>query len=95
MTASEMSKLLVRLGACSEARAWAKGKTLPEVWEQCDRADWLLWLIGRMVGEVGWPDHKAIVSVACDCAELALPYMQPGGKSPSHRHRDSACLGAG
>ena len=82
MNATEMAKLLRDLGACSPARDWAKGKTLEQIWITCERADWLLWLIGKMCGKKGWPDRKAIVLVACDCAELALPYVEIGDNRP-------------
>ena len=82
MNATEMTKLLRHLGACESARSWAKGKSLAEIWMQCDRTDWLLWLVGRMSGKSGWPDRKEIVLVACDCAELALLYVKPGEDRP-------------
>ena len=40
---------------------WAKGKSLPEVWEQCPRTDWLIWLCGKMAGNEGWPTAVEIV----------------------------------
>ena len=82
MNKSQVEQLLIDLRACDEARLWAKGKTLAEIWEQCERADWLLWLGGRMCGKDGWLDRKAIVSIACDCAELALPYVNAGDGRP-------------
>ena len=82
MNATKMATLLRDLGACSPARDWAKGKTLEQIWITCERADWLLWLIGKMCGKKGWPDRKAIVLVACDCAELALPYVEIGDNRP-------------
>lgn len=33
--------------ACSPARAWAHGKTVHQAWRECERKDWLLWLISR------------------------------------------------
>jgi hypothetical protein len=54
MDAAEFRKLLVRLEACSEARRWADGRSLQETWDVCDRADWLLWLAGRMADKPGW-----------------------------------------
>ncbi len=33
--------------ACNEAKEWAKGKTLEEIWETCHRGDWMLWLFRR------------------------------------------------
>jgi hypothetical protein len=82
MNAAEFSALLADLDACFEAREWAKGKNLRVVWQTCDRADWLLWLVGRMEGIEGWPDRKAIVAVACDCAELALSFVARGEDRP-------------
>jgi len=31
--------------ACEEARSWAKGKSLQEIWQTCDNAKWLIWLL--------------------------------------------------
>jgi hypothetical protein len=73
---SEFRELLVNLGACREARDWARGKSLAEVWRSCDRADWLLWLCGRMAGQEGWPTRPQIILVACLCAERALPLFE-------------------
>ena len=82
MTALKFMQLLRKLGACEEARTWAKGKDLHEVWTSCDRADWLLWLAGRMADEPGWPTRKQIVLAACACAETALRYVKPGEDRP-------------
>ncbi len=82
MNESQVEQLLIDLRACEEARLWAKEKTLAEIWEQCERTDWLLWLCGHMVGKDGWPDRKAIISIACDCAELVLPYVKAGDDRP-------------
>lgn len=63
---------LVKLGACTEAITWANGKELPEVWATCERADWMLWLVGKMTGKVGWPARQQIVLVTCLFAEDVL-----------------------
>lgn len=34
--------------ACLPARGWADGKSFQEIWETCDRADWLIWLLKRL-----------------------------------------------
>ncbi len=78
MNDKEFSQLLRDIGACADARAWAKGKSLAEVWEQCERGDWLLWLCGRMVDKDGWPTRKELVLAACACAETALKYVKAG-----------------
>jgi pyruvate/2-oxoglutarate dehydrogenase complex dihydrolipoamide acyltransferase (E2) component len=43
MNPTETMQRLIELGACEEARKWAKDKTAQECWEQCHRGDWLLW----------------------------------------------------
>ena len=82
MNAEEVEELLISIEACSEARKWAKGKTLAEIWDQCERIDWICWLLGRMEGKEGWPDRKAIVLAACSFAELALPFVKAGEERP-------------
>jgi len=39
--------VLIRLQACYEAMEWAGDKTLQEIWETCERGDWMLWLLRR------------------------------------------------
>ncbi len=46
-TKESIQDTLRRLGACEDAREWAKGKTWPEIFETCHRGDWLLWLYRR------------------------------------------------
>lgn len=75
MNAEECKALLEIIDACKDARQWAKGKTLHEVWTTCERGDWLLWLAGRMEGQPGWHTRQQIVLAACDCAETALQYV--------------------
>jgi hypothetical protein len=82
MNAIEMQKLLRSLHACKEALTWAKGKTLAEIWEQCERGDWLLWLCGRMCGKDGWHTRQELVLAACVCAEKALKYVKKGADRP-------------
>jgi hypothetical protein len=74
--------LLKSLGACADARTWAKGKNFAEVWTTCERGNWLLWLCGRMIGKEGWPTRQQVVLAACDCAELALVHVRKGEDRP-------------
>ena len=76
MNAKQLSDLLRRQNACTEARDFASGKTLSEAWAACDRADWMLWLCGRMAGETGWPTRQELVLAACACAETVLPLFE-------------------
>ncbi len=83
LSANDLEVLLVKLKACSEARIWASGKTLTEVWTTCERGDWMLWLAARY-GDV---PLKILVAVACDCAEPAIAYNVPDGET-----RPQECL---
>src|ERR1035437_9584353 len=76
MNAEQFTKLCRKHGACAEGIAWIKGKSLAEFWKTCDRADWMLWIVGRMAGEKGWPTRQDIVLAACLCAETALPIFE-------------------
>ena len=85
MNARELNRKLRLMGACSEAVRWAEGKSFREVWNTCERADWMLWLCGRMAGTGGWPSRSQIVVLACDFAEGVLPPFEkkyPNDKRP-------------
>jgi hypothetical protein len=82
-----LSKKLESMNACPEAVEWTKGKSLSEAWRGCKRADWMLWLLGRMVGNKGWPTHKQVVLLACDCAELALRHVPDDETRPAEAIR--------
>ena len=72
LNAEDFESLLAsgRLDACNQAREWAKGKSLAEVWKTCHRGDWMLWLAARY-GDV---PLKTIVAIACDAVEPALAF---------------------
>ena len=57
-------KLLDELNACQEAKQWAAGKTLSQAWQECQRADWMLWLLGRSP-----INKKTIATIAVEFAE--------------------------
>ena len=42
--AGEAGALLRRAGAPDELSAWAEGKPIDRAWDDCLRADWLVWL---------------------------------------------------
>ena len=44
----KLDSLLRELGACSDAKKWASGRTIEEVVETCERGDWLLWLAAKI-----------------------------------------------
>jgi len=39
-----MKELLLKLNACEPAIKWTEGKSWKEIFNQCPRGDWLLWL---------------------------------------------------
>jgi hypothetical protein len=68
---------LIKLDACKDAIAWVGDKTQSEAWATCQRGDWMLWLaVKKNV------DRKLLVQAACDCAELADPYLTDGAREP-------------
>ena len=82
MGALEFASVLRELRACTEARLWAEGKSLEEVWQQCERGDWLLWFCGMMAGREGWPTRQHVVLAACACAETTLKNVPEGEGRP-------------
>ena len=57
-------ELLNKLNACQDAKLWASGKTLSQAWQECQRADWMLWLLGRSS-----INKKTIATIAVEFAE--------------------------
>jgi hypothetical protein len=82
LNAKQFSDLCRSLGACQEGQEWIKGKSLDEFWQTCDRADWMLWILGKQIGKKGWPDRKTLVLLACLCAETALKFVPAGEDRP-------------
>ena len=62
-----MMKLLDELNACQEAKQWAAGKTLSQAWVECNRPDWMLWLLGRSS-----INKKTIATIAVEFAETCV-----------------------
>ena len=73
---------LASLNACGEAVRWASDRDLLTAWRDCERADWMLWLCGKMVGAPTWPTRKQLVLAACACAETALRLVPTGEDRP-------------
>jgi len=90
-----MSKLqdkLIEMRACKDAVAWVGNRTLKQAWEACERADWMLWLVGKMCEhpqrkKLGWPTRKQLVLATCDCAETALKHVPEGETRPAEAIR--------
>jgi hypothetical protein len=78
MDANQLQAALIRLNACSDAVAWAEGKSLSVAWRTCQRGDWLLWLACRAN-----VDRKLIVRATCDVAKTTLKYIPAGELRPA------------
>jgi hypothetical protein len=74
-----MTKLqteLTKLRACSQAVSWCGQRTAAQAWQECDKADWLLWLAARTL------PHSLVVLAACACARTALSHVPAGEERP-------------
>ena len=67
---------LVKMGACEDAVAWVGDRNITAAWAECQRADWMLWLAGRVV------KRPLIVLAACACARTALRYVPTDENRP-------------
>ena len=79
MTNAKVLELFSRYRACKELEKWAKehGGPLAEIWRDCERGDWLLWLAVR--AKIG---RRAVVTAACACARTALVHVLVGEERP-------------
>ena len=70
-----ITKHLRALGACGEARRWARPYATARIaWAACQRPDWLLWIVGRASWgrPHGSPEHRQITLLAVLCARSTL-----------------------
>src|SRR5690349_17926772 len=74
---TKLQTLLESMNACRYAREWIGDRTLAKAWNECPRADWLLWFAARR-----GVDKKKIVLAACACARLALKFVRAGEDRP-------------
>ncbi len=85
MTRKQLLAKLRTLRACKNAVDWLKSSdydSLQSAWNACERPDWMLWLLYRLGA-----DRKLMVTLACDCAETALPIWHkryPKDDRPAH-----------
>ena len=74
-----MKKLLKRLHACVESIQWVGGRTPEQAWVECERAEWMLWLLEH---KPRLTNKRTITLIACDIAETALKFVPPGEDRP-------------
>ena len=73
---------LIEKDACSDAVEWVGEKSEAQAWSKCQRADWMIWCLGKMSGTPGFPDINRIVLLACWCARRSLKYIPDGEDRP-------------
>ncbi len=74
---------LQALGACDEAVEWAgKQESAATAWRDCQRGDWMLWLLGKLSGKPDSVKRRKLVLCACECARLSLKYVKRGEERP-------------
>jgi len=56
---------LIKQDACGEAINWVGNMSEREAWENCERADWMLWLLAKRLDTPGYPTRQAIVQLGC------------------------------
>ena len=74
---TEFQRYLLSVRACAEAREWAGARNARQAWDECERADWLLWW-AAMAGV----DRKIVVKAACQCERRALRFVPDGEMRP-------------
>jgi hypothetical protein len=73
---------LEALRPCFEALEWAKAqKTNAAAWANCERADWMLWLLGKLSGPRGSLSRRKLVGCAAECAATATKYVKNKGQA--------------
>lgn len=74
---TQFANLLVSFCACKPAQYWVAGRTLPEAWRDCNKAEWLLWLAVAF-----GVDHRTIVLASAACSREALVFVPKGEDRP-------------
>jgi len=76
-------KPIAALKPCQEALNWAEAySSLTAAWASCERGDWMLWLLGKLVGPPESDSRRRLTLAACACARLALPHISKGETRP-------------
>ena len=72
-TMTEVKQFADKHGACRDGAKWANQyKTLAEVYDNCERGDWLLWML-RHAKKI---NKRQAVQIAIFCAERVLPICE-------------------
>lgn len=74
-----------RIGSCDEFLDFARRRlTLQEAWNDCERGDWLLCLLGSCCNPVDFTEgrRRQLARCACDCAGSSLALAQRRSELP-------------
>lgn len=82
----EFHKLLQELNACDPAKKWVDNKTIEQAWEECERGDWMLWLLSALSC-----DKRLLTLAKGKCAETVLHLM----KDPTSKNAVKAAIAFG
>ena len=63
---------LIQLNACRQFCQWAEGKTAKQVWEQCNRGDWLIWWAAMENQEI-----RSLTLAKARCSKLVIDLIKP------------------
>ena len=63
---------LSNINACSPARQWVGDRTFEQAWRECERADWMCWIIQYS----GQFDRKTVVLLAATMANTVRHLMK-------------------
>jgi len=68
--------LCLQVTIIGEASRWIQdnGYNLQQAWANCNRADWMIWLLARKAGELGWPSKPEVIKLVCKLARKSLPF---------------------
>jgi hypothetical protein len=85
----KINEFINKYKPCKEAAEWLRSLpenyTMKTAWEECERSDWLMWLLKRLPPEQK-PDKTSFVRVAVAFAKRALPIYEksrPNDKRPA------------
>jgi hypothetical protein len=74
---------LKKLRPCPEALNWVLEQNDPQqAWDDCERGDWMLWLLGKIAKGLTSKSRKQLVLIACECARLKLKHVPEGEARP-------------
>ena len=76
LTSEEFQKKLQSLSACRDAVAWAQGKDFKQVWQTCERGDWMLWLAHWLMRNDSVFTLQQITKAKVRCARLVQHLMK-------------------